>query len=97
MPTKKKKVFIALKMAGIAGQDKLAGVFRYLNERYGERSPWDMRIVRTRAELTADVLRAAISDGTDGFIVSIPDTEDAVGSAPKIIRFRKTSAQDSHT
>ncbi|MBR2939691.1 MAG: substrate-binding domain-containing protein, partial [Kiritimatiellae bacterium] len=79
MPTKKKKVFIALKMAGIAGQDKLAGVFRYLNERYGERSPWDMRIVRTRAELTADVLRAAISDGTDGFIVSIPDTEDAVG------------------
>lgn len=79
MPTKKKKVFIALKMAGIAGQDKLAGVFRYLNERYGERSPWDMRIVRTRVELTADVLRAAISDGTDGFIVSIPDTEDAVG------------------
>ena len=78
MPTKKKKVFIALKMAGIAGQDKLAGVFRYLNERYGERSPWDMRIVRTRVELTADVLRAAISDGTDGFIVSIPDTEDAV-------------------
>ncbi len=79
MPTKKKKVFIALKMAGIAGQDKLAGVFRYLNECYGERSPWDMRIVRTRVELTADVLRAAISDGTDGFIVSIPDTEDAVG------------------
>ena len=79
MSAKKRKVFIALKMAGIAGQDKLAGVFRYLNERYGERSPWDMRIVRTRVELTADVLRAAISDGTDGFIVSIPDTEDAVG------------------
>ena len=29
---KKKKVFIALKMAGIAGQGKLAGIFRYLNE-----------------------------------------------------------------
>ena len=77
MSAKKRKVFIALKMAGIAGQDKLAGVFRYLNERYGEHSPWDVRIVRTRVELTADVLRAAISDGTDGFIVSIPDTEDA--------------------
>ena len=40
MTTKKKKVLVALKMAGIAGQDKLAGVFRYLNERYGARSPW---------------------------------------------------------
>ena len=79
MPTKKKKVFIALKMAGIAGQDKLAGVFRYLNERYGERSPWDMRIVRTKSELTEDALKSAISNGTNGFIVSIPDTEDAVG------------------
>lgn len=79
MPTKKKKVFIALKMAGIAGQDKLAGVFRYLNERYGERSPWDMRIVRTKSELTEDALKSAISNGTDGFIVSIPDTDDAVG------------------
>ena len=79
MTTKKKKVLVALKMAGIAGQEKLAGIFHYLNERYGERSPWDVRLVRTRVELTADVLRAAISDGTDGFIVSIPDTEDAVG------------------
>ena len=79
MSPRKRKVFIALKMAGIAGQDKLAGVFRYLNERYGERSPWDVRLVRTGSELTADVLRAAITDGTEGFIVSIPDTEDAVG------------------
>ena len=75
----KKKVFIALKMAGVAGQAKLAGVFRYLNERYGESSPWDVRLVRTRGELTEDVLKTAISDGADGFIVSIPDTEDAVG------------------
>ena len=79
MSTRKRKVFIALKMAGIAGQDKLAGVFRYLNERYGERSPWDVRLVRTKSELTADALRTAIADGTEGFIVSIPDTEDAVG------------------
>ena len=79
MPTRKRKVFIALKMAGIAGQDKLAGVFRYLNERYTERSPWEVQIVRTKSELTADVLRSALMDGTDGFIVSIPDTEDAVG------------------
>ena len=80
MATKKRKVLIALKMAGISGQNKMAGIFRYLNERYGERSPWDVRLVRTKSELTEDALKSAISDGTDGFIVSIPDTEDAVGS-----------------
>ena len=74
MTTKKKKVLVALKMAGIAGQEKLAGIFRYLNERYGERSPWDVRLVRTKSELTEDALKSAISNGTDGFIVSIPDT-----------------------
>ena len=39
MSTKNRKVLIALKMAGISGQNKMAGIFRYLNERYGERSP----------------------------------------------------------
>ena len=87
---KKKKVFIALKMAAIAGQAKLAGVFRYLKERYGESSPWDLRILRTREELTDDAVRNAIADGVDGFIVSIPDTEDAVSpladiSTPTIV------------
>ena len=79
MSTNKRKVFIALKMAGIAEQGKLAGVFHYLNERHGERSPWDVQLVRTKSELTEDALKAALSDGTDGFIVSIPDTEDAIG------------------
>ena len=78
MSTKKRKVFIALKMAGIAGQEKLAGIFRYLSERYGESSPWDVRLVRTKSELTEDAQQTAASEGADGFIVSIPDTEDAV-------------------
>ena len=75
---KKKKVFIALKMAGIAGQGKLAGIFRYLNEQYGESPPWEVQLVRTRGELTRDAICHAIGNGTDGFIVSIPDAEDAV-------------------
>ena len=74
----KKKVFIALKMAGIAGQGKLAGIFRYVKERYGESPPWDVQLVRTRSELTRDAICHAIGNGTDGFIVSIPDAEDAV-------------------
>ena len=75
---KKRKVFIALKMAGIAGQGKLAGVFRYLREKCGDRSPWDIQLVRTRAEFTESAVRQAVADGTDGFIVSIPDADDAV-------------------
>ena len=75
---KKKKVFIALKMAGIAGQGKLAGIFRYVKERYGESPPWEVQLIRTRGELTRDAICHAIGNGTDGFIVSIPDTEDAV-------------------
>ena len=49
---KKKKVFIALKMSGISGQEKLAGIFRYLKEKYADSTPWEIRLVRTHRELT---------------------------------------------
>ena len=75
---KKRKVFIALKMSGISGQEKLAGIFRYLKEKYADSTPWEIRLVRTHGELTQNVVKQAISDGTDGFVVSIPDAEDAV-------------------
>ncbi|MBR3821466.1 MAG: substrate-binding domain-containing protein [Kiritimatiellae bacterium] len=75
---KKKKVFIALKMSGIAGQEKLAGIFRYLKEEYADSIPWEIQLVRTQGELTQGTVERAISGGADGFIVSIPDTEDAV-------------------
>lgn len=101
---KTKNVFIALKMAGVAGQSKLVGVFRYLKETYGENSPWEIRLVRTRVELASDVVKQAIANGTDGFIVSIPDTEDAVFplteiSAPTIamdIRSQELEARQSN-
>ena len=74
----KNKVLIALKMSGIAGQAKLAGIFRYLNERYGDQSPWDIHLLRTRNDLTPETLREAVEKRTDGFIISIPDVEDSV-------------------
>ncbi len=92
---KTKNVFIALKMAGVAGQSKLVGVFRYLKETYGENSPWEIRLVRTRVELTSAVVRQAIANGTDGFIVSIPDTEDAVFPLTEISA--PTIAMDIHS
>ena len=65
------RVFIALRMAGIAGQEKLSGIFRFL----GENHDWDITLVRTAAEFTPDRVKAALGEGYDGFIVSIPDTE----------------------
>ena len=58
-------------MAGIAGQEKLCGIFRFL----GENHDWDLTLVRTAAEFTPARMRAALREGYDGFILSIPDTE----------------------
>ena len=75
----KKKVLVALRMAGVAGQDKMAGIFRYLAEAHGGSGVWDMQLVRTGADFTAARIREAIAAGTDGFILSIPDVaEDAL-------------------
>ena len=67
----RKKVFIALRMAGIAGQEKLSGIFRFL----GENHDWDLTLVRTAAEFTPARMKSALKEGYDGFIVSIPDSE----------------------
>lgn len=74
----KKKVFIALKMSGIAGQSKLAGIFRYLSERYGETHPWNIDLVRSRSEVTSDTIEAALKRGTDGVIASMIGIENSI-------------------
>lgn len=66
-----KRVFIALKMAGVAGREKLSGIFRFL----GENHDWDVTLIRTAAEFTPARMQQALTEGYDGFIVSIPDTE----------------------
>ena len=69
----RKKVFIALRMAGIAGQEKLSGIFRFL----GDNHDWDIRLVRTACEFTVEAVREALRSKYDGFIVSIPGTEQS--------------------
>ena len=76
MTTGSKHVVVALRMAGIAGQDKLSGVFEYLSE--GRR--WNLAIYRTRHEFTAQTIRDELARGASGFIVGIPETEDALAS-----------------
>ena len=68
-----KRVLVALRLQGIAGQEKLSGIFRYL----GDTPEWDVRFIRSAQEFTAARVKTAIADGSDGFIVSVPDAERA--------------------
>ena len=72
-------VVVALRMAGIAGQDKLNGVFNYLSA--GHR--WMLSIYRTRHEFTAETVRTEIDKGVDGFLVGIPGATDALNEIAK--------------
>ena len=69
-----RRVVVALRMAGIAGQDKLNGIFEHLSA--GHR--WQLIIYRTRHEFTDEVVRHELARKADGFIVGIPDTDDAL-------------------
>lgn len=73
----RKEVFVALKMSGISGREKLSGIYRYLAERRVGASPWNVRLVRNKSELTRRAVEDAIAAGFDGFILSIPGTERA--------------------
>ena len=77
-----RRVVVALRMAGIAGQDKLNGIFSYLNE--GHR--WSLAIYRTQHEFTAETVRAEIARGVDGFLVGLPGTGDALAEIAKTDR-----------
>ena len=74
-----RRVVVALRMAGIAGQDKLNGIFSYLNE--GHR--WSLAIYRTQHEFTAETVRAEIARGAGGFLVGLPGTDDALAAIAK--------------
>ena len=69
-----RRVVIALRMAGVAGQDKLNGIFEHLS--IGRR--WQLIIYRARQEFTAETVRHEIDCHADGFIVGLP-ADDALG------------------
>ena len=78
-PAPARRVVVALRMAGIAGQDKLNGIFSYLNE--GHR--WSLAIYRTLHEFTAEAVRSEIARGADGFLVGLPGADDALAEIAK--------------
>ena len=86
-PAPTRRVVVALRMAGIAGQDKLNGIFSYLNE--GHR--WSLAIYRTQNEFTAEAVHAEIARGADGFIVGLPGTDEGLpGTDEALAEIAKT-------
>ena len=90
-----KRVWISLWMENISGREKLAGIYRYLNERYAGAPVWSIRLVRSRAELTSAAVRRAISDEYDGYILSLQRIERTV--APFAHAKRPLVVMDVHS
>ena len=72
--SKRRRVVVALRMATSAGQQKLNGVFEFL----GLHRHWQTILYRTKPEFTPEAVRHEIEHGAEGFIVGIPDVEDAL-------------------
>lgn len=62
------KVLVALQMSAKAGQDKLAGIFRYLRDK----PQWDLSIFRTAEDLASSILNVQNTQAFDGVIFSLP-------------------------
>ena len=79
-PPRTHRITVALRMAGIAGQDKLNGIFEYLSE--GHR--WQLSIFRLAQEFTRQTVQTEIEHGTEGFIIGIPGTDEALAELAKL-------------
>lgn len=68
------RILCAFKTTNAAARQKLRGVYRYIAEGHD----WDIQLVREEAELTADVIRRAKVEETDGYLISIPNAAGAL-------------------
>ena len=49
------------------------GAFRYISEH----APWNLRIIESADELDTEIVANALEDGFDGFIVSLPNSDES--------------------
>ena len=63
------KVLLSPKLEGKAGRGHLAGILSYLDAGH----VWDIRLVRAQADLNLREVKKALAEGTDGFLLSVPD------------------------
>ena len=90
-----RKVVVAVRMGNATGRQRLRGVYRYL----AQNGDWDVQLVRTESELTAEYVRQACADGAEGFLVLFhPDAEtiDELMSANRpVATFADDSVKDT--
>lgn len=60
------RVLMTIPTTGTDGNDRLAGVFRYL----AEHGPWELRMPSTHLAFSADELSAMLAEGLDGVLTS---------------------------
>ena len=65
------KVVVGLKMQSYAGQRKLAGVFRFLSDKY----LWDLTLLRSTDELSLDFIERT-NHKTDGYLLSLHESAE---------------------
>lgn len=64
------KVLLSPKLEGKAGRGHLAGILGYLDAGH----VWDIRLVRAQADLNLREVKKALDEGTDGFLLSVPNS-----------------------
>ena len=65
------KVVVGLKMQSYAGQRKLAGIFRFLSDKY----LWDLTLLRSTNELSLDFIERT-NHKTDGYLLSLHESAE---------------------
>ena len=90
-----RKVVVAVRMGNATGRQRLRGVYRYL----AQNGDWDVQLVRTETELTAEHVRQACADGAEGFLVLFhPDAEthaELMSAKRPVATFADDSANDT--
>ncbi|MBR0506166.1 MAG: substrate-binding domain-containing protein [Kiritimatiellae bacterium] len=77
----KKRVVIALQMAGKPGQRKMSGILDYLAEKDLR---WEIRFVRHREDFSPDFIRALASNPVDGILYSFDTVPTVEAELAKI-------------
>lgn len=65
----RKKILVILETSGYAGRAQLIGILRQINEAHLD---WELRIIPSRKEMSATILRRVLGQSIDGVILAIP-------------------------
>lgn len=93
---KRRNIIVVLWLAGSAGRKQLTGILRYVNDGH----PWSVHLVTEPREFTDSVVRRAIADGIDGFLVhtdAISADALAVSTIPTVLMDFPTPALRKRT